>query len=74
MTRKRAQLTNEEIVDNVLEARRLLQEVYVRSDTPSFVHAAYQADVHCHALLWELGEERGTTPELEELVSETDAR
>lgn len=56
----------EEVAEDVQEARRLLQKVHGMSDIPVVSHAAFQADMYCHRMMWELGEEEATTPELDE--------
>lgn len=63
-------LTREEIADRIARARALIQEVRDDAGVPVVAGAAHQADVYCHRIMWELGEETGTTPELEEPVGE----
>ena len=61
-------LTRAEVTDRIERARSLIQEVRDNSDVPVVAHSAHQADVYCHRLMWELGAETATTPELEEPV------
>lgn len=62
-----------EIADRIERARALIQEVRDEAPIPVVAHAAHQADVYCHRIAWEVGEEAGTTPELEEPVGRREA-
>lgn len=59
-------LSHAEITDRITRARALIQEVRDESEIPVVAHSAHLADIQCHRLMWELGEESATTPELEE--------
>lgn len=63
-------LSRAEISDRISRARALIQEVRDDAAVPVVAHSAHLADVHCHRLMWELGEESGTTPELEERIEQ----
>jgi hypothetical protein len=69
-------LTREEVSDRISRARALIQEVRDESAVPVVATSAHQADLFCHRIMWEVGAESGTTPELEERApapdSETD--
>lgn len=54
------------VIHRTREVRRTLQHIAAETDSPAVAHAAHQADVHCHSLLWELGAETATTPELDD--------
>lgn len=53
-----------EVVEQTREVRELLAELRDECEIPSIAHSAHQADVYCHGILWELGAEEATTPEL----------
>lgn len=53
-----------EVIEQTNEVRALLAELRDECDIPSVAHSAHQADVYCHGILWELGAEDATTPEL----------
>jgi hypothetical protein len=57
-------MDEQEVVDKTNEVRELLAELRDECDIPSIAHSAHQADVYCHGILWELGAEDATTPEL----------
>lgn len=57
-------MDEDHIITRTREVRKLLAELRDESDIPSVGHAAHQADVYCHGILWELGAEDATTPEL----------
>lgn len=59
-------LDDQAVIDRVNQARELLGEVRDRTDVPAIAHAAHQADVLCHGMLWEFGLEETTAPETEE--------
>lgn len=59
-------LDDQAVIDRVKQARALLGEVRDRSDVPAIAHAAHQADVLCHGMLWEYGLEETIAPETEE--------
>ncbi|WP_435064408.1 hypothetical protein [Halobaculum sp. EA56] len=61
-------LSRAEITDRIARARSLIQEVRDEAPIPVVAHSAHQADMYCHRLMWELGEETANTPELEEPV------
>lgn len=61
-------LSPEQTAEHVRLARARLQAVRDESSIPVIAHAAHQADLYCHRILWELGVEDGTTPELEERI------
>lgn len=54
------------VIDHTREVRETLHRIAAETDSPAVAHAAHQADVHCHSLLWELGAETATTPELDD--------
>lgn len=58
-------LTPEEIAERVERARSLIQEVRDDAPIPVVAHAAHQADMYCHRIMWEVAAESGSTPELE---------
>ncbi|MXR19337.1 hypothetical protein [Halobacterium bonnevillei] len=57
-------MDEQEVVEKTNEVRELLAELRDECDIPSIAHSAHQADVYCHGILWELGAEDATTPEL----------
>lgn len=59
-------LSRAEITDRITRARALIQEVRDEADVPVVAHSAHIADIHCHRLMWELGAESATTPEIED--------
>lgn len=61
-------MTNAEITERISRARSLIQEVRDDTEVPSVATSAHQADVLCHRIMWEMGAESGTTPELEEPI------
>ena len=61
-------LSRAEVTDRIERARALIQEVRDESAIPVVAHSAHQADIYCHRLMWELGEESANTPELEERI------
>jgi hypothetical protein len=61
-------LPPEEITARIARARALIQEVRDESAVPSVATSAHQADILCHRIMWELGAESATTPELEEPI------
>lgn len=60
----------DDILNHVVEARRLLQQVRDESRIPAIARAAHQADLYCFSILWELGAENETTPELGERIKD----
>lgn len=59
-------MEDKSVVEQTQEVRALLAEIRDNSDVPTVAHAAHQADVYCHGILWELGAEEAMTPELTE--------
>ncbi|MFC6766879.1 hypothetical protein [Natrinema soli] len=55
---------NDLLIEQANEAREILSKIQDECDIPSVAHSAYQADVYCHGILWELGAEEAYTPEL----------
>lgn len=65
-------MSPEEISERISRARALIQEVRDESAVPVVATSAYQADIFCHRIMWEVGAESGTTPELEERIDVDD--
>lgn len=65
-------LSPEEISERISRARALIQEVRDESALPVVATSAYQADLFLHRIMWEVGSESGTTPELEERIATMD--
>lgn len=59
-------LSTAEITDRISRARALIQEVRDESTVPTVASSAYQADILCHRIMYEMGAESASTPELEE--------
>ena len=57
-------MNEDAIIEQTNEARELLAELRDECDIPTIAHSAHQADVYCYSILWELGAEDATTPEL----------
>ncbi|QLG63896.1 hypothetical protein [Halorarum salinum] len=66
-------MTRAEISDRISRARSLIQEVRDDAAIPVVATSAHQADVLCHRIMWEMGAESGTTPELEEPIEREDS-
>lgn len=61
-------MTHAEISNRISRARSLIQEVRDDAAIPVVATSAHQADILCHRIMWEMGSESGTTPELEEPI------
>lgn len=59
-----------ELAEEVKEIRKRLQAIHAESGTPVVSHAAYQADIYCHRILWEIGAEDASSPALTERSDE----
>lgn len=63
-------LERAEMVELTEDIRTKLQLIQSECDIPAVTRSANQADVFCFSILWELGAEEETTPELADWVTD----
>jgi hypothetical protein len=63
-------MDRDRIIERTEEVRQEIAIIRDECEIPSIAHAAHQADVYCHGILWELGAEEATTPELDNSPNE----